>query len=104
VYLILRYDTNVNKIDRVLKGLCMAIVFSACLQMSLASGGCFNPALGIAQSVYAVILDNRDNSSLGSDNAVYMWPYIVFPFVGALFAAVIYLFHYKLLNKKPYEN
>jgi len=54
--------------------------------------------------VYAVILDNRNNSSEGSDNAVFMWPYIVFPFVGAILAAVIYLFHYKLLNKKPYEN
>jgi glycerol uptake facilitator-like aquaporin len=52
VYLVLKYDASMNKIDRIIKGLVISFVFFICLAMSQGSGGCFNPALGLAQSTY----------------------------------------------------
>ena len=48
VYLVLKYDASMNKIDRVLKGVVISLVFIVCLSMTRGSGGCLNPALGMA--------------------------------------------------------
>jgi glycerol uptake facilitator-like aquaporin len=48
VYLVLRYDASMAKIDRVLKGICMLFVLSALVVMTRNSGGSLNPAIGLA--------------------------------------------------------
>ena len=92
-YLVVAYEESMAKIDRVLKGFCLAFVLSACLFMTLNSGTIMNPAIAVAQATYMVILDNRNGSTLGSDEAQYMWVYIVFPFIGAVLAALMFHFH-----------
>lgn len=92
-YLVLVYEPSLQKVDRILKGLCSSIVLNVCLLMTQGSGGSLNPAFGLAQSTYMVALLNRDGSTAGSDAAKYMWVYIIFPFVGALFAALLYRYH-----------
>ena len=87
------------KIDRIVKGFLMSIVFSTCLFMTLGSGGSLNPAFGLAQSTYSVALNNREGSTLGNDKAKYMWVYIVMPFIGAILAAVFYLVHVSFAGK-----
>jgi glycerol uptake facilitator-like aquaporin len=52
VYLVLKYDASMNKIDRVTKGIVISFVFLVCLVMTRGSGGCLNPAIGLAQSTY----------------------------------------------------
>ncbi len=57
------------KLDRVVKGFCLSFVLAACFEMSLYSGALMNPAIGLAQSTYMVALDNRNGSTIGSDEA-----------------------------------
>lgn len=38
-------------------------------------------------------LENRNGSTLGSDDAKYMWVYIIGPFAGAGFAALFFKLH-----------
>ena len=48
-YLILHYDGGLSaKVDRVIKGLVMLLIMQVCLVLSQDSGGCFNPAVGLA--------------------------------------------------------
>ena len=48
-YLILHYDGGLaTKVDRVIKGLVMLVITQVCLVLSQGSGGCFNPAVGLA--------------------------------------------------------
>jgi glycerol uptake facilitator-like aquaporin len=48
-YLILHYDGGLStKVDRVIKGLVMLFITQVCLVLSQDSGGCFNPAVGLA--------------------------------------------------------
>ena len=48
-YLILHYDGGLSsKVDRVIKALVMLLIMTVCLVLSQGSGGCFNPALGLA--------------------------------------------------------
>jgi hypothetical protein len=84
------------KVNRILKGLCASFVMGVCLSMTSGSGGSLNPAFGLAQSTYMVGLMNRNGSDAGTQVAQYMWVYIVMPFIGAAFAALIYLFHQTL--------
>ena len=91
VYLVLKYDAVLSRTDRVLKGLCLSFIFGACLFMTRGSGGCLNPALGLAQSTYMLGL-LPDGTPL-STFAKYMWVYILMPFVGATLAALLYYFH-----------
>jgi len=53
----------------------------------LGSGACFNPALGLAQSIYLFAI------LLNSTFAKYIWLYTVIPFVGAIIAALMYIYH-----------
>ncbi len=88
------------KVDRIIKGLCAAFTLAACYSMSLGSGGSLNPALGLTQSIYMIGLDNRKGSTLGHQEAKYMWVYVVSPFFGAILAAVFYKFHLYVDNNE----
>ena len=48
IYLILRFEPDMRKVDRLIKGFgaCFALLVS--LKMTAGSGGCLNPALGLA--------------------------------------------------------
>lgn len=49
VYLVMFYDSGFStKVDRVLKGLIMLLVYGLLLTVSRGSGGCYNPAFGLA--------------------------------------------------------
>lgn len=48
-YLIVHYDGGLStKVDRVIKGLVMLFIMQVCQVLSQGSGGCFNPAVGLA--------------------------------------------------------
>jgi glycerol uptake facilitator-like aquaporin len=91
VYLVLKYDAVLSKTDRILKGVCLCFIFLASLSMTRGSGGCLNPAIGLAQSTYMLGL-----LPAGTDvasKAKFMWVYILMPFLGATLAACLYFFH-----------
>lgn len=48
VYLILRFEPTMRKTDRLIKGVGACFTLLVCLSMSAGSGGCLNPAIGIA--------------------------------------------------------
>ena len=48
VYLILRFESSMKKVDRVVKGIACSITLGACLTMTNKSGASLNPALGFA--------------------------------------------------------
>lgn len=62
-YLLIRYEPSFAKIDRVTKGFCISLVFLGCLSMAAGSGGCLNPAMGMAEVTYSIALFNRDQST-----------------------------------------
>jgi glycerol uptake facilitator-like aquaporin len=80
-----------SKTDRVLKGICISFIFIACIAMTRGSGGCLNPALGFAQSLYMLLL-LPSGYPIG-EYAKFMWVYIGMPFVGAALSALFYYFH-----------
>lgn len=44
--------------------------------------------------------DNSNKQTLGTTEAKYMWVYIIFPFIGAVLAAVFYMFHKYIENNE----
>jgi glycerol uptake facilitator-like aquaporin len=48
VYLVVKYDKSMRRIDRLIKAFCMMVVYLVCLQMTLGSGSTLNPALAAA--------------------------------------------------------
>lgn len=92
IYLVVRYESSMHKVDRIIKGFGLAMTFQACILMNNSSGATFNPALGFAQSIYMI---GYVGSLGGSTNlaARYMWIYMIFPFVGAGLAALFFTLH-----------
>jgi glycerol uptake facilitator-like aquaporin len=92
IYLVVRFESSMHKVDRIIKGFAMTMTFFACLLMTNSSGATFNPALGFAQSIYMI---GYIGSVGGSTNlaARYMWVYMIFPFVGAGLAALFFTLH-----------
>lgn len=99
----IRFEPAMRKVDRIVKGLGAGLTLSVCLSMTAQSGGCLNPALGIAQSIYMISLDNRDGSGRGTTEAKYMWVYIVGPLVGSIFAAIFFILH-DYIEKNEYKQ
>ena len=54
--------------------------------MSFGAGACLNPALGMAQSTYAVGLTSTFDPSC-------IWVYMTMPFVGAFLATLFFGIH-----------
>lgn len=98
VYLVVTLDKNMQKVDQILKGLSISIALAVCCGLTLGSGGCLNPAIGLTQSIYMIGLDNRNKATLGNDEAKYIWVYAVSPFLGTLFSSLLYLLHLKILS------
>ncbi|CDW77777.1 mip family channel protein [Stylonychia lemnae] len=98
VYLIVKYDKTMQKVDRLLQAFCLTFTLYVCNSFTLGSGAVFNPALGLAQSVYMIGVNNSNGSGLGSKQALVTWVYILVPYAGAAFAALFYLLHKKIDN------
>lgn len=93
IYLIVRFDRSMKSVDRIVKGLAVCLTLTVCLSMSAGSGGCLNPVIGLVSSIFMIGQENRGSSTLGSDDAKYIWVYIVAPFVGAVLAALFFKLH-----------
>jgi hypothetical protein len=103
IYLILRFETSMRKVDRIVKGFACSIALVACLSMTNGAGESLNPALGFAQSIFMIGVENQSGLNQGSKDAKYIWVYMVFPYVGALFAAAFYRMH-DYIEKNEYNQ
>lgn len=92
-----------KQVDRIIRGAAASITLVACLQMTANSGGALNPALGIAQSIYMIGVENQNGSGLGSTDAKYIWVYVAGPLIGALFAAAFFRLH-DYIEKSGYQQ
>lgn len=98
IYLIIIYKPTLRTTDEIVKGIGIAITLTACYYLSASSGACLNPALGLAQTAYQVGFLNGLGQN-GNGFASLIWVYMVFPFVGAIFAAFFFRMHIYLDNK-----
>lgn len=96
VYLIVKYDKTMKHVDRLLKAFCLLFTLYLCNSLTLGSGAVFNPALGLAQSVYMIGIYNNNGSGAGSLMAKVTWVYMIVPFAGAITAALFYMLHHKI--------
>ena len=71
--------------------------------MTNGAGASLNPALGFAQSIYMIGVENQGNSTQGSRDAKYIWVYMLFPYVGAFIAAFFYRMH-DYIEKNEYKQ
>ena len=92
-YLVVRFERGMKKVDRMVRGLALCFVLTLCTSMSAGSGGCFNPAIGLVSSIFMIGYENQDGSGLGSEDAKYIWVYMLAPFVGAVLAAYFFKLH-----------
>lgn len=97
-YLLMIYRPALRTVDEIIKGIGFALVLYACLATTAESGGCLNPALAISQVSYQVGFLNGFDLN-GGRYASPIWCYIVFPLVGAVFAAIFFRMHIKLDNR-----
>jgi len=63
IYLILRFETSMKKVDRITKGAACSIALGACLSMTNGAGESLNPALGFAQSIFMIGVENQSGST-----------------------------------------
>eukprot|EP00347_Sterkiella_histriomuscorum_P009250 403341930 len=89
IFLMLRFDQEYSKVNRTLKAIALFHVLLVLYFISAQSGGCFNPALGMSQTTYMVALNNNEDTDRRG-NAQAIWVYMVFPFVGAAIASVVF--------------
>lgn len=52
IFLIVKRFFAPKNNEEILKGICMAFTFSACVGTAFGSGGSLNPALGLTQTCY----------------------------------------------------
>jgi len=97
-YLFVIYKPSLRTVDEIIKGLAVSLTLWATYFMSAGSGACMNPAFAIAQTAYQVGVLNALGAN-GNGFASLIWVYIVFPFVGAIIAAVWFRIHIYLDNK-----
>ena len=48
IYLVVRFESSMRKIDRIVKGIGMSFALIACFALANGSGAVFNPALGFS--------------------------------------------------------
>lgn len=51
-YLIIRFEKSLKRIDRLVKGYGTAMALYVALALTNGAGGCLDPGLGFAQSIY----------------------------------------------------
>jgi glycerol uptake facilitator-like aquaporin len=88
-----KLDKSMRKVDRISKAFCMLITSIVCYSMTMESGASFNPAFGMAQSLYMIGIYNNNGTGLGSSMAKISWVYMTAPYLGAALAAVVYKIH-----------
>lgn len=98
VYLLIIYKPSLRTVDEIIKGIGASFALYAAYVLSAGSGACLNPALGLAQTAYQVGFLNGKNLN-GNGFASLIWVYMVMPFVGAVFAALMFRFHIYMDNK-----
>jgi glycerol uptake facilitator-like aquaporin len=99
IYLLVRFESSMRKIDRIVKGFAMAFAFLACLFISNQSGSIFNPAIGFSQSIYMIGIVGQNGGDTNTA-AQYMWIYMIFPYLGALLATLFYRLHQHIDNNE----
>ena len=62
-------------------------------------GACFNPAVGLVQSIYGVMELQHSGLYSASTLTRYMWAYILGPAIGGLLAGIAQLFHRGAVGK-----
>jgi glycerol uptake facilitator-like aquaporin len=103
IYFILRFEPSMRKVDRLVKGIAATFSLILCYTMSAGSGACLNTALGFAESLYMIGLENRNGSTQGDDDAKFMWVYVFGPFFGILLATLFYKLH-EYIEKHEYKQ
>jgi glycerol uptake facilitator-like aquaporin len=103
VYLVLRFDSEMKKVDRVVKGIACSFVLGACLIMTNGEGYGLNPALGFAQCMYMIGLGKERGSTIGIDDAKFIWIYMALPYIGAFLAAFFFRMH-KYIEKNEFSQ
>ena len=90
-------STNPVKSD-VAGAFLVAAVLFACINVDMFDGPCFNPAVGVSQTIYqySQLKDTVSDSTFLSE---YMWAYTLGPAIGGLVAGVLYLIHEKQVAK-----
>ena len=89
-----------RKTDRISKAFVMHATLLVSYMMTMESGASFNPAFGMAQSLYMIGIYNNNGTGLGSELAKFTWVYMVVPYVGAAIAALIYKVHSSATSTK----
>jgi glycerol uptake facilitator-like aquaporin len=65
VFLVIKYEKGMRKIDRTIKGFALALTIQVCLQMAAGSGAQMNPAVGLAHACYMIGYENSISPGLG---------------------------------------
>ncbi len=102
IYLIVRFESSMRKIDRIVRGIAMSLALFACFALANGSGAVFNPALGFSLSIYFIGIAGQR----GIDTNVaaeYMWIYMLFPYAGAALAALFYKLH-EHIDRNEYKQ
>ena len=102
IYLIVRFESSMRKIDRIVRGIAMSFALMACIALANGSGAVFNPALGFSLSIYMIGIDGQQGLDT-NDSAQYMWIYMLFPYSGAALAALFYKLH-EHIDKNEYKQ
>lgn len=70
------------------------------IHVAIRGGPCFNPAVGLAGTIYSVSqLENK-----GSEHYAYLWAYLAGPFVGGLVAGFANIEHTRAIETLTGES
>ena len=98
IFLTLTYHKDFAKTNVLLKGIVLYFTFYFFLYSNLGSSCLYNPAMAFAMTCYQCGLVNGQTISWGGatefDNgstwAKFIWVYMLFPFVGSIFATLLF--------------
>jgi glycerol uptake facilitator-like aquaporin len=102
IYLIVRFESSMRKIDRIVRGIAVSFALFACIALANGSGAVLNPALGFSLSIYMIGIAGQNGLDTNTA-AQYMWIYMLFPYAGAAFAALFYKLH-EHIDRNEYKQ